>query len=202
MEDSLIFLDAGFLAKLSKYFGNGKYIQFDIIKFSKNLAKKQNLFIKHIFYATAPPFQDTFPTKEERNRKLNYDKFKVRLSKISNLTFLEGRVQRLKLLDGQFNYSQKGVDTVLTMALSSSPGDFKEIKKYILVACDTDFSPVAEMLKSKGIEVILYSYYEKKRDNNFSRSHHLIDSCSKYIKLTKQDFDNSPLLKEDIKDEK
>jgi len=180
---------------LSKYFGRGKYLKFDKIKFAKNIAKKQGLFVKHIFYATAPPFQGTPPTDDERRRKIGYDRFKNNFANRKDFTILEGRVQRLKLPDGTIKYSQKGVDTILTMSLGSVPSDFPEIKKIILVACDTDFYPIIKKLRSKGIEVILYSYYEKKRNTEFSRSHHLIDCSSKYVLLTKQDFENAPIIK-------
>lgn len=188
MEETLVFVDEGFLSRLSRYFGDGKYIKFDKIKFAKEIAMKKSLFVKHIFYATAPPFQGTPPTEEERKRKEGYDRFKSKFSNLKNFTFLEGRVQRVKDKDGKFQYHQKGVDTVLTMALSSVRADYSTIKKIILIACDSDFVPVIEMLKGKGIEVILASYYERKRDTAFSRSHHLIDCCSEYIPLTKKDF--------------
>ena len=74
------------------------------------------------------------------------------------------------------------------MALSSFLIDYPKIKKIILIACDSDFVPVINMLKQKGIIIILASYYERKRDTEFSRSHHLIDACSEYIQLKKNDF--------------
>ena len=42
MEETLVFLDAGFLSKLSGYFGDGKYLLYDIIKFSKHLNFSEN----------------------------------------------------------------------------------------------------------------------------------------------------------------
>ena len=189
MEDTLVFVDEGFLSRLSKYFGNGSYIKFDKINFIKNLAKKKGLFVKHIFYATAPPFQSGKPTQDEKRRKGGYDKFKSKFSNIKDFTILEGRCQRVKGKDGAFSYRQKAVDTVLTMALSSLRADFPSIKKIILIACDSDFVPVIKMLKEKGIEIILFSYYERVRNTAFSRSHHLIDVCSKCVQLTKQDFE-------------
>ena len=145
MEDILAFVDEGFLSRLSKYFGEGNYIRFDKIKFVKELAKNQDLFIKHIFYATAPPFQSGIPTEDERKRKEGYDKFKSKFSNIKDFTILEGRCQRTKNKDGKFQYRQKGVDTILTMALSSCRADFPTIKKIILIACDSDFVPVIKM---------------------------------------------------------
>ncbi len=188
MEDTLVFIDEGFLSRLSKYLGEGKYIKFDKIKFAKEIAKGKDLFVRHIFYATAPPFQSDKPNEDERKRKEGYDRFKSNFSNLKDFTILEGRVQRTKSAQGAFHYRQKGVDTVLTMALSSFLIDYPKIKKIILIACDSDFVPVINMLKQKGIIIILASYYERKRDTEFSRSHHLIDACSEYIQLKKNDF--------------
>lgn len=188
MDDTLVFVDEGFLSRLSKYFGEGDYIKFDKIKFIKELGKNRNLFVKHIFYATAPPFQSGNPTQDERKRKEGYDKFKSKFSNLKDFTILEGRVQRTKNKDGEFQYRQKGVDTALTIVLSSFRADFPTIKTIILIACDSDFVPVIKMLKEKGIKIILFSYYERKRDTEFSRSHHLIDACSECIQLNKEDF--------------
>ena len=105
----------------------------------------------------------------------------------------EGRVQKIRDSDGKVKYTQKGVDTLLIMRLSFVPIDFSNIKKIVLVSSDTDFCPVIEELKAKNIEVILYSYNERKRDTKFSISNHLIRCCSIYIKLSKQDFDGVPL---------
>jgi len=46
-----------------------------------------------------------------------------------------------------------------------------------------------------GIKVILYTYYEKNRNTNFSRGNDLIKSVHKYVLLAKQDFENAPLLR-------
>ncbi len=196
MEDCLVIIDSGFLSKLSKYLGGGKHLVYDIIKFSKNLSTKQILNCKKIFYVTAPPFQGTPPTKDESNRKIKYDKFIYKLKKNSMIKVEEGRVQKIKESDRNIIYSQKGVDTLLIMRLSFVPIDFHNIKKIILVSSDTDFCPVIEELKLKGIDVILYSYHEKIRDAKFSISNHLIKCCSKYIRLSKEDFNNAPLIKE------
>ena len=191
MEDTLIFIDEGFLSKLSKHLGGGHYVKFDVMKLSKNLAKKQGLFMRHVYYATAPPFQSGKPTVEEKKRKKGYDKFKSKLSNLKDLTFLEGRCQRIKNGDGSYTYRQKGVDTILIMALSFFKMDFPSVKKIILIASDSDFVPVIKMLKQRGVEVILYTYFERKRNTNFSRSNHLINECSKVIMLSKNDLEEA-----------
>src|SRR3989344_2514397 len=75
LDDSFIFIDSGFLSKLSKYFGGGKYLVYDTVKFSENMAKKEKLNCKEIFYYTAPPFQSSNPTPQEKDRKDGYDTF-------------------------------------------------------------------------------------------------------------------------------
>ncbi len=191
MKDTIVFIDAGFLSKLSKHLGNGKYLKNNIINLSLIFSKKESLNCKHIFYYTAPPFQSSKPTKDENRRKENYDNFMKILSRNKIITIREGRCQRIKNKDGQIDYNQKGVDTFLTMDLMTVPIKHQNIKKIILIACDSDFVPVIENLNSLGIKTILFTYFDKKRRSNFSTSNELIQTVSKYISITKEDFDNS-----------
>jgi uncharacterized LabA/DUF88 family protein len=140
-----------------------------------------------------PPFQSNNSTKEEAKRKEKYDLFKHSLIK-EGIIFREGRVQRLKT-EGEFIFKQKGVDKLLTIDLSHIKEDYPHINKNILVSSDTDFCPVIEDIKKRGIKVILYTYFNKIRGSPFSLSNHLLKSCSKYIKLSKQDFNDNPLNK-------
>lgn len=196
MEETLVFVDEGFLDKLTKLFGGGIRLKFDKFDFAKRIAKKQNLLCKHLFYYTCPPFQSYPLTEEQINRKKGYDKFIEALSKNKDITIRQGRCQKIINSNGKEDYSQKGVDTLLTIDLSHLREDFPNINKIILVSSDTDFCPIIKDIEKRWkIEVILYSYYERKRDSKFSVSHHLIDCCSKYIQLTKEDFINAPLLK-------
>ena len=64
MEETLVFIDEGFLDKLTKLFGEGERIKFDKFDFAKRIAKKQGLICKHLFYYTCPPFQSATPTEE------------------------------------------------------------------------------------------------------------------------------------------
>ena len=186
---TLIFIDAGFLSKLSKYFGGGKYLKYDLIQFCRNLAKKQNFICEHIYYYNSPPFQSNNPSKEESERYRRYEKFKNILSKNKIISVREGRCQRLKH-NGDFVFGQKGVDALIIIDLISIPLEHKEINKIILIANDSDFVPVINKLKKLGIEVVLYTYYSKKRESSFSRSNELLKTVSRYVQLTKEDFDN------------
>jgi len=192
-KDTLVFIDANFLSKLSKHFGNGKYLVYDLIKLSENLSGKQKLNCKKFFYYTASPFQSSIPTIEEEKKKDGYDKFLDKLRK-RGVIVREGRCQRLKC-EGDFVYKQKAVDILLSMDLMSVPLDYPKIKRIILISSDSDFVPIVESLEEKGVKTILYTYYEKIRDTPFSVSNHLIKSVHKYVLLTKEDFDNSPLIK-------
>ena len=141
MEETLVFVDEGFLDKLTKLFGNGKRIKFDKFDFAKRISKKQNLFCKHLFYYTCPPFQSNKPTEEEARRKKGHDKFIAILSKNKDLIIRQGRCQKIINEKGEIEYNQKGVDTLLTLDLSHIKDDFPNIKKIILVSSDTDFCP-------------------------------------------------------------
>lgn len=193
MEETLVFIDEGFLSKLSKHFGEGNYIKIDYTKFAKNLAKKQGLFLKHLFYYTAPPFQDAKPTKEQIKRKEGYDKFIFTFRKNKEVTLREGRCQKIITNKGDTNFKQKGVDSLMVADMISVPIKFNSIKKIILVTSDTDFCPIIKQIEELGIKVVLYIYYEKKRNSKFSVSHHLIDCCENAFYLNKKDFEEAKL---------
>ncbi len=199
LKDTLVFIDANFLSKLSKHFGSGKYLIYDLINFSENLSKKQKLICKKIFYYTSPPFQSSVPTFDEGKRKDGYDKFLNKLRK-RGVIVREGRCQRLKF-EKDFVYKQKAVDILLAMDLMKILLDYPEIKRIILISTDSDFVPVIKNLQANGIKTILYTYYEKMRDTPFSRSNYLIKSVHKYVLLTKEDFTSCPLNKEEKENE-
>lgn len=194
MEKTLVLLDSGFLSKLSKHFGKGKYIEYDLIDFSKKISQKQNLLCKHIFYYAAPPFQSGKSTKAESDRYRKYTKFIKKILEHKIISVREGRCQRLKI-GGKFVYKQKGVDSFVVMDLMSCPRDYPEVKKVILIASDSDFVPVIKKLNKLNIKTILYTYYEKGRTAKFSTSNELIKSVHKYVLLSKKDFDDAPLKK-------
>ncbi len=195
MEETVVFIDEGFLDKLSKLFGNGIRLKFDKFEFARRIAEKQNLICKRLFYYTAPPFQGTPPTKIEKKLKEGYDKFVSSLSANKSISVREGRCQRILNSNGEMEYNQKGVDVLLTIDLSHIKEDFPEVKKVILISSDTDFCPVIRDIKKReGTEVILYTYFDRKRRSKFCLSNELISCCSKCFKITKQDFDNAPLI--------
>lgn len=203
LDETIVFIDEGFLDKLTKLFGEDKRLKFDKFDFAKNIAEKQNLLCTHLFYYTCPPFQSSNPSEEEIIRKKGYDKFIHSLSKNKKITIREGRVQKIMSGENKIEYRQKGVDTLLTIDMSHINEDFPKIKKIIVVTSDTDFCPVIKDVKERGgIEVILCTYLDKKRKSKFSLSNELIDCCSRYILLSKKDFDDVPLKTKEVENEK
>ena len=187
MDRTLVFIDDGFLSKLSKHFGRGVYLKFHRKRFAEKVSERINLKCEKIFLYTAPPFQSSPPNKKEIKRKEGYDKFKHSLVR-EGIEFREGRCQRLKI-DNNFKYKQKAVDILLARDLMNIRVSFPEINKIILVSSDSDFVPIIEDLVKKGIEVILGAYFDRKRGSPFSLSNHLFKACSRYVKLTKKDFE-------------
>jgi len=191
MEETIVFIDAGFLSKLSKHFGNGEYIKHNIVGLANNLAKKQNLVCETIFYYTASPFQSSPATEQEKKMKEGYDRFIISLSSYKRTVVRQGRCQKIRNKQGVFEYNQKGVDTLLTMDLMSTPMKYPNVKTVILIACDSDFVPVIMNLNGMGVKTILCTYFDRKRNSNFSSSNELIKTVSKFVIITKDDFVNS-----------
>jgi len=184
MDETYVFIDGGYLSKISKHFGKGKYLVFDINQFANTIAKSQGLWCKGTFYYTAPPYQSSNPTPDEKIRKSNHDKFISKMKKIPNFIVREGRCQKLD--DG---FHQKGVDTLLTMDLTDVTE--RDIKSIIVVICDTDFVPILNKIREIGIEVILFYFSDFKRDSKFSMSNHLFTACDKYIMIELEHFKKS-----------
>jgi len=185
-KDTLVFIDEAFLSKLSKYFGGGKYIRFDRLEFTKKLTNIEKLNLSGVFLYIAPPFQSQSPTKEEEIKKEGYDRLINRL-KEKGIVIREGRCQRLKINE-KFEYNQKAVDILLAIDLMNVPLKNPKIRRIILVSSDSDFVPLIKNLFEHGIKVILYTYYEKNRNSNFSRSNDLIKSVYKYKLIKKEDM--------------
>ena len=151
------------------------------------------MFCKGIFYYTAPPFLPNNPSENEIKKKKVYDIFKnILISK--GVIFREGRCQRLKV--GEiFKYKQKGVDSLVVMDLMTIPIDYPNVKNIILIVSDSDFVPIINNLKKRGVRVTLCTYYKKGRESSFSKSNELIKSVARYFLLTKKDFIYCPINK-------
>ena len=184
MEKTIVFIDAGYLSFISKFFGGGKPLKYKIEVFAKNLAKSKNFECKKIYFYTAPPYQNPKPTKEENKRKANYDKFVAKLKEVG-IVVREGRCQKINN-----TFQQKGVDTLLTIDLSRIPKK-ENISNIIVLTSDTDFVPIIKDLFKDGINVILAYFTDRRRKSGLSLSNHLWKACKSKIKIRKEFFINS-----------
>lgn len=181
MRFTIVFLDGGYLSFISKFFGKGKPLKYKMEVFARNLAKSKNLECNKIYFYTAPPYQNSTPTKEENRRKANYDKCVAKLKQVG-IIVREGRCQKINN-----TYQQKGVDTLLTIDLSRIPKREK-ISDVIVLTSDIDFVPIINDLSEDGINVILAYSTDRKRKSGLSLSNHLWKVCKDKIKIKKEYF--------------
>ena len=184
MNETIVFLDSGYLSYISKYFGRGKPLRYKIEKFASNLSLDKNLLCNGVYFYIAPPFQSPISTEEENKRKASYDKFINKLKQTKpEIIIREGRCQKI----GD-TFQQKGVDTLMTMDLLKITQK-KEIKTIIILTADTDFVPIINEVKNSGLKVILAYFTDKKRRSPFSLSNHLWKICDDYILINKKHFE-------------
>ncbi len=200
MEDTIILVDDGFFRLVKRYFQKITKKKKKFLQTFRNICKKENLNLKHLFVYMAPSFQSKYPTEDERFRKKKYDKIKKMLDKKNWVTVRERRCQRIFDEKGKIKFNQKGVDSWIVADLCLFKEEFSNIKKVILISSDSDFAPIIKMIKEKmDIEVVLYTYFENKRKSLFYRSNHLLNVCSRWVKLREKDFEDTEIKKENPK---
>ena len=185
MEECYIFLDAGYLSKISEYFaGEGNYLKYDISEFPITLAKCKELWCKGVYYYTAPPYQSSKPTSEESEKRRRHNNFIENiLKKKYGFIVREGRCQK-----GDGDFRQKGVDNLIDIDLMDLCHK-KEVKNIIVLVCDTDFVPILNKVRNEwGIKVILAYFSDRKRGSDFSMSNHLLTACDDIILIEKEHF--------------
>jgi len=189
MKDTLIFVDNGFFKLVKKEFENKTKRKKKLLQTFRNICKKEQLNLKHLFFYTAPPYQSESLSNNEKKLIRNY-KYLLRIFKHKKwISVREGRCQRLKI-DGEYRYKQKGVDVLISIDLMEIRNKYPDIKEIILIVCDSDFVPIIKNIQEKGIKVILYTYFDNKRNSAFSRYNELLKSCNLWIKLKAEDFED------------
>ncbi len=191
MEDTLIFVDDGFFGLVKKYFQKETRQDKKYLQTFRNICKKEDLNLKHLFIYTCPPYQSPKPTKQESFLMSRYNNMMKMLKRKKWVTVREGRCQKLLNEKGEFDYYQKGVDALVILDMYDFRETYPNVKKIILIASDSDFVPVIERMKCKGIEVILYTYFDRNRNSKFSTSNHLLRVASRWVKLNETYFENS-----------
>jgi len=188
MNDCLIFVDDGFFGLVKKHFQKEDGKSKKYLQTFRNMCNNEKLNLKHLFIYTAPPFQCPIPTEKENFLMSRYQNMTKMLRRKKWITLREGRCQKYFNKDGKEDFCQKGVDALVVMDMYDVRDNYPTIKKIILVASDSDFVPVIERMKKKGFEVIIYTYFDRKRNSRFSTSNYLLKIASKWVKLKAEDF--------------
>ena len=191
MEDALIFVDDGFSGLVKKHFQKEDDKPKKYLQTFRNICKKENLNLKHLFIYTCPPYQSPKPTQKEDFLMSRYQNMTKMLRGKKWITLREGRCQKIINKQGKEEFSQKGIDALIILDMYDFREHFPNIKKIILIASDSDFVPVIERMKQKRIEIILYTYFDRKRGSRFSTSNHLLKTASKWVKFDKSYFEDS-----------
>ena len=95
MEDTLIFVDDGFFGLVKKHFQKNDGKSKKYIQTFRNICKKENLNLKHLFIYTAPPYQSSRPTKFEDMLMSKYQNMTRMLRNKKWITLREGRCQKI-----------------------------------------------------------------------------------------------------------
>jgi len=188
MEDTLVFVDDGFFGLVKKYLQKKTGKSLNYLQTFRNICKKEKFNLKHLFIYTCPPYQSPKPSEKEDFLMSRYQNMTRMLRKKKWLTLREGRCQKFVNSEGKEDFCQKGVDALVIMDMYDFKEKYPDIKKIILIASDSDFVPVIERMKQKGIEVILYTYFDRKRHSRFSTSNQLLKVASRWVKLNERDF--------------
>lgn len=191
MEDTLIFVDDGFFGLVKKHFQKEDGKPKKYLQTFRNICKKENLNLKHLYIYTAPPYQSQTPTKKEDFLMSRYQGMTKMLRKKKWITLREGRCQKIINDQGKEEFYQKGIDALIILDMYDIKENYPDIKKITLIASDSDFVPLIKRMKEKGVEIILYTYFDKLRNSKFSTSNHLLNVVSRWVKLNKSYFENS-----------
>ena len=186
-----MFVDDGFFGLVKKHFQNKSSKTKKYLQTFRNICKKEGLNLKHLYVYTCPPYQSPRPTKQEDFLMSRYQNMTAMLKNKYWITIREGRCQKIINEKGVADYCQKGVDALVILDMYDFKEEYPNIKKIILIASDSDFVPVIERMKQKGIQVILYTYFDRNRKSRFSTSNQLLKVASKWVKLNENYFEDS-----------
>ncbi|RLJ00964.1 MAG: hypothetical protein DRP06_00610 [Candidatus Aenigmatarchaeota archaeon] len=91
----MIFIDDGFLSKLTKYLGEGKYLKYDVLEFSKSITKNRIYFV-NLFFSIPHHLFKQHPQRTIKNKgKKSMINLNQNFQNIENL-FLEETFKIIK----------------------------------------------------------------------------------------------------------
>jgi len=153
---AVLFIDGGYLAKISKGFGMPKL---DFLALSEMLCKERDDDDDdrlRTYYYYCMPFQGTPPSAEESSRYGRADKFVKTLTKLPKFEVRLGRFQKIQNgpSDDDAVYIQKGIDVMLAVDLVKMSWS-KQIGRAIMLAADSDFIYAVQTAKDAGVSTRL-----------------------------------------------
>ena len=170
MSKAVLFIDGGYLAKISKSFGMPKI---DFLALSESLCRQDaghdgggggggDDGRLRTYYYYCMPFQGSPPSAEESSRYSRADKFTKSLSKLPKFEVRLGRFQRIQngssaaaaAAAAAAVYVQKGVDVMLAVDLVKMSWS-KQIDRAIILASDSDFIYAVQTAKDAGVSTLL-----------------------------------------------
>ncbi len=170
VDKTLVFIDGVYLYRLAKlFYTEGK---FSFVQFALKIAESLDLSCEKVFVYYGASSQSKVGTRiiEEKAGISGNDK--VKLIVRSGLMISKKR-----------KLAEKGVDTLLTMDLMLEP--FKEnVKKIIVVTGDSDFVPVLDYVRSKGVKITLCS--------TIHTAEPLLKACDRHLMLNDSVFNEVP----------
>ncbi|MGI0101680.1 MAG: NYN domain-containing protein [Nitrosotalea sp.] len=153
--NSAIFIDAGYLLKVSKQHNR----RIDLLKLSNELTAETNR-IKTIFY-------DSLPIQGTPKGDSLYTKRQILHNKLRHLQNFEVKLGKLQKIDSEF--FQKGVDMRLGIDLVQMSMT-KQIDKAILLTADSDFEYAIQKAQESGAIVFLAYFPSSPINSTFLKS--------------------------------
>ncbi len=179
MKNTIVYIDGGYVAKVAEHLRDKTGAKMSLVDTVRNLAESQGLNCTKAYYYDAPPMAGMVPIGfRDVVRFERYKRLVRRLERAGNFVVREGRVQRIN-----GSYRQKGVDALVIMDLLEEPFAEEGVDTIIILAGDTDFVPVLQRLREKGIKVILACYPPQPDTTRFGVSDYMLGACDKLVLL-------------------
>lgn len=144
-----IFIDGGYLDKISKKYG----FPVDFNRLSQEMANGKEIL--RTYYYNCLPYQGSPPSQEEKERFSKAQKFYKALERLPRYEVREGRLAKRGA-----EFEQKGIDTLLSIDLVNLAASGK-ISDAVLLAGDSDFLPAVKVAKDHGVNIFLYHSRDK-----------------------------------------
>ena len=166
MDKCAIFIDGGYLAKVTASLGSPKI---DFLRLSEELAGEDKRL--RTYYYDCAPYAGANPTANERDRKRKFDQFLYSIKRKPRFEVRLGRLKKYKVRSN-ITFEQKMVDILLAIDLVKLSVE-RSIQKAIIITNDADFVPAIKVARDAGVIVELY---RGENDHNDA----LVEACDEW----------------------